>query len=93
MALCALQIEGYPDTLSEVERCIWFVEKIVNSEKETGVNTNNIEVISKMMNKKEIIIPFWEHYQWYFEGRYPLEDPPKNKTEDGVWMSFSDVFE
>ena len=42
LALCALQIEGYPDELSEVERCIWFVEKMVNSEWDRPV-TNNIE--------------------------------------------------
>jgi hypothetical protein len=23
-----------------------------------------------MMNKKEIIIPFRDHYHWYFEERY-----------------------
>jgi len=23
-----------------------------------------------MMNKKEIILPFREHYNWYFEERY-----------------------
>jgi len=34
LALCALQIEGYPQELSEVERCIRFVEKIVNSTKD-----------------------------------------------------------
>jgi len=31
---------------------------------------NNIEMISMMMNKKEIILPFREHYSWYFEERY-----------------------
>ena len=45
LALCALQIDGYPSDLTEVERCIRFVEKIVNSEKERPPNANGIEVM------------------------------------------------
>ena len=43
-----------------------------------------------MVNKKEIIVPFREHYAWYFEERY-LDPKPQGTT--GVRMSFSDVFE
>ena len=45
LALCALQINGYPNDLTEVERCIRFVEKMVNSEKERVPNSNNIEMM------------------------------------------------
>lgn len=45
-----------------------------------------------MMNKKEIIIPFWEHYSWYFEERYMKAVYEQTKAGP-PWMSFSDVFD
>ena len=45
-----------------------------------------------MMNKKEIIIHFREHYNWYFEEWYmkAVYDQAKSGPPR---MSFSDVFE
>jgi len=43
-----------------------------------------------MMNKKEIILPFWEHYNWYFEERYLRAVKEDNHAP---WMSFNEVFD
>jgi len=45
-----------------------------------------------MINKKEIIIPFREHYSWYFEERY-LRAVKEEQNHGGTRMSFSDVFD
>lgn len=47
-------------------------------------------MISMMMNKKEIILPFREHYSWYFEERYLKAMKDDNAAP---WMSFNDVFD
>ena len=70
LALIALQMEGLPEEATDVERCIRFVEKIVSSERNRIKSGNHIEQISRMIDKKEIIMPFREHYDWYFEERY-----------------------
>lgn len=44
-----------------------------------------------MMNKKEIILPFREHYNWYFEERY-LKAISKEDNA-APWMSFNEVFD
>ena len=92
LAICALQIEGYSPDLSDVEWCIRFVEKMVNSTKDRPPSINNIDFINSMMNKKEIIIPFWEHYHWYFEEWY-LKAVNDEMKQGNNRMSFSDVFD
>lgn len=44
------------------------------------------------MNKKEIILPFREHYSWYFEERY-LWAVKEEQNNGNPWMSFNDVFD
>ena len=72
IAIIALYVQADEHGVSDIEKCLRFVEKISHTEKQSASkrgSRNTMEQISQMVNKKEIIEAFTVRYREYFEKR------------------------